>query len=228
MCPKIRGQDTSGNLATNVPAENHGTSRTMSTSSKQGTKPRSAPRPKHGHRWRPLQNLQMNQNSWKIPEHMLSKKDLSSGELATLRKSRNPTPVITVNGEVQMNEKHRYTFTILISFVTVQLLVLDDTPAVLSSGKLCEKHGYTYEWASGKKPHLTKNGKRIVCKTENFVSVVAPGLSSSSSASSFSTSLPHDSSSTSPSPTRFRLDILCSVNKHARAVTKWTRACDTQ
>ena len=37
--------------------------------------------------------------------------------------------------------------------------IFEDTPAVLSSGKLCEEHGFNYEWASGQKPHLTKNGK---------------------------------------------------------------------
>ena len=34
------------------------------------------------------------------PMHMLSKKDVSSGELDTLRKSRNTTKVITDSGEM--------------------------------------------------------------------------------------------------------------------------------
>ena len=56
-----------------------------------------------------------------------------------------------------------------------------------------------------KKPHLIKNGIRIVCNTENFVPIVVPGLSSSSSTSS-STSRTrmrqesHSSSSSSSSP----------------------------
>ena len=33
--------------------------------------------------------------------HMLSKKDLSSDELDTLRRSRSPSTVVTANGEVQ-------------------------------------------------------------------------------------------------------------------------------
>ena len=37
--------------------------------------------------------------------HMLSKTDLSSGELETLRRSRNATTVVTANGEVQTNEE---------------------------------------------------------------------------------------------------------------------------
>ena len=38
--------------------------------------------------------------------------------------------------------------------------MLDDTPAVLSLGKLCEEHGHSHEWASGQKPHLTKEWER--------------------------------------------------------------------
>ena len=37
--------------------------------------------------------------------HMLNKKDLSSAEPETLQRSRNPTTVITANGEVQTNEE---------------------------------------------------------------------------------------------------------------------------
>ena len=62
--------------------------------------------------------------------------------------------------------------------------VLENTPAVLSLGKLFDENGYSYEWINGQKPHLIKNGIRIICNTENFVPIVVPGLSSSSSGSS--------------------------------------------
>ena len=68
-------------------------------------------------------------------------------------------------------------------FLTMK--VLEDTPAVLSLGKLCDEHGYSCEWINGQKPHLIKNGIRIQCNTENFVPIVVPGLSMS-----FSSSLP--------------------------------------
>ena len=71
-------------------------------------------------------------------------------------------------------------------FLTMK--VLEDTPAVLSLGKLCDEHGYSYEWITGQKPHLVKNGIRIMCNTENFVPIVVPGLSTSSSSGSSSTS----------------------------------------
>ena len=65
--------------------------------------------------------------------HMLSEKDLSSDELETLRRSRNPTVVVTANGGVQTNEEAQVYVHDLGLFVTVQLL--EDTPAVLSLGK---------------------------------------------------------------------------------------------
>ena len=46
--------------------------------------------------------------------------------------------------------------------------VLEDTPAVLSPGKLCDEHGYSYEWINGQKPHLIKNGIRIQCNTQKL------------------------------------------------------------
>ena len=72
-------------------------------------------------------------------------------------------------------------------FLTMK--VLDDAPAVLSLGKLCDEHGYPCQWINGQKPHLIINGIRIQCNTENFVPIVVPGLSASSS-SSLSTSTP--------------------------------------
>ena len=61
--------------------------------------------------------------------------------------------------------------------------VLEHTPAVLSLGKLCYEHGFSNEWFNGQKPHLKQNGFRMQCNTENFVPIVVPGLSNSSSGS---------------------------------------------
>ena len=41
--------------------------------------------------------------------------------------------------------------------VFLTMKVLEDTPAVLSLGKLCDEHGYSYEWINCQKPHLIKN-----------------------------------------------------------------------
>ena len=64
--------------------------------------------------------------------------------------------------------------------IFLTLKVLENTPAVLSLGKLCDENGYSNEWINGQKTTSHKNGIRIQCNTENFVPIVVPGLSSSS------------------------------------------------
>ena len=117
--------------------------------------------------------------------HMISKKDLNSAELETVTTSRSPMTVITANGEMQTNEEATVLVRELDIFLTMKLL--EDTPAVLSLGKLCDEHGYSNEWINGQKPHPIKNCIRIQCNTEIFVPVVVPGLSTTSSSSSIST-----------------------------------------
>ena len=70
----------------------------------------------------------------------------------TLTKSCNPTIVITANGEVQTHEKAILYVKELDLFLTMK--VLENTPAILSLGKLCDENGYSYEWINDQKPHL--------------------------------------------------------------------------
>ena len=96
--------------------------------------------------------------------HMVSKKDHDYAELETMRTSMSletmrtsmsPTTVMTANGEVQTNEEA--TVCVLQLGLFVKVVLLEETPAVLSMEKLCEDHGYTYHWTSGQKTHLIKN-----------------------------------------------------------------------
>ena len=119
--------------------------------------------------------------------HMISKKDLNDAEMDTLTKSCSPTIVITANGEVQTHEEATVYFKEFDTFLKMK--VIEDTPGVLSLGKLCDENGYSYEWINGQKPHLSKNGIRTPCNTENFVRVVVPGLSMSSSSGSHPSTL---------------------------------------
>ena len=86
--------------------------------------------------------------------HMISKKDLSDAEMDTLTKSCSPTIVTTANGEVQTHEGAIVYVKELDIFLTMK--VLENTPAVLSLGKLCDENGYSYEWINGQKPHLIR------------------------------------------------------------------------
>ena len=131
---------------------------------------------------------------------IISKKDLSEAEMDTLTKSCSRTIVIAANGEVQTHEEATVYVKELDIFLTMK--VLENTPAVLSLGKLCDEKGSSYEWINGQKQHLIENRIRIPCNTENFVPIVVPGLSSSSSGSSSTSRTPsrqesHCSSSSS-------------------------------
>ena len=159
------------------------------TSSKKKTRLHSSPPRKNGYS-RLRQQKEPEERKFVVDSrasmHMVSKKDLNSVELETMRKSRSPTTVMTANAEVQTREEATVYGKQLDFFVKVMLL--EETPAVLPLGKLCENHGYAYHWTSGQKPHLIRNCKRIYCNMSNCVPFVVPGLSASSS-------------STTPSPT---------------------------
>ena len=84
--------------------------------------------------------------------HMISKEDLNSAEMDTLTKSCSPTTVITANGEMQTHEEATVHVKELDIFLTMK--VLEGMPAVLLLGKLCDEHGYAYEWITGQTTHL--------------------------------------------------------------------------
>ena len=165
----------------------------------------------------PASNLKLEEREFVVDSgasmHMISKKDLSNAEMDTLTKSCSPTKVITANGEVQTQEEAIVYVKELGILLTMK--VLENTPAVLSLGKLCDENGYSYEWINHQKPHLIKDGIQIICNTENFVPSVVPGLSSSSSGSSSTSKTPSRqerhhptcSSSSSFSPTVSEIQI---------------------
>ena len=105
--------------------------------------------------------------------HMLSRKDLNSAELETIRASQNATTDFTASGEVQPNEEATLYVHDLELFVTLQ--ILDDTPAVPSLGKLCEEHGCTHEWASGQKHIFSKSDRqynatwKMTCRSLSWI-----------------------------------------------------------
>ena len=88
---------------------------------------------------------------------------------------------MTANGEVQTREEATVYVKELDLFVTV--MILEDTPAVLSLGKLCEDHGYTYHWTSGQKPHLTPKWQKNQAQYSELRTIRCLSTSSSTSSS---------------------------------------------
>ena len=90
--------------------------------------------------------------------HMISKKDLSDAEMDTLTKSCSPTIVMTANGEVQTHEEATVYVNDVEKFLTMKVFE-DTTEEVSSQGKLCDEHGYSYEWINGQK--TTSHSKTV-------------------------------------------------------------------
>ena len=76
--------------------------------------------------------------------HMVSKRDLNSCELETMRTSRSPTTVMTANGEVQTREDATENVKELDLFVTVTFLDLSGGSArimgFLTAGPVVKNH----------------------------------------------------------------------------------------
>ena len=138
----------------------------------------------------------------------------------SLAKSCSPTIVITANGEVQGEVQTQEEATVYVKELDIflTLKVLENTPAVLSLGKLCDEDGYSCEWINGQKPHLTKNGIRIQFYTENIVPIVVPGLSTSSSSGS------HLSDSMTPS----RRESHCSTSSSSSSSSPTATSSDNE
>ena len=49
------------------------------------------------------------------------------------------------------------------------MYLTEDTPTVLSLGKLCEEIGYDYHWTSGQKQHFIKNSERCTIHCPWFI-----------------------------------------------------------
>ena len=174
---------------TDVPEARHGTFPKTYTSSKRKTKL---------HLYFPAEECVLPAASTKELEerefvvdlgasmHMVSKEDLNSAELETMRTTKSPTTVMTANGEVQTREKGTAHVKQLDLFVKVMLV--EETPTVLYLVKLCEDHGFSHHWTSGQKLILTKKGNKIDCNISNYVPFVVPGFSTSSSATPTPTS----------------------------------------
>ena len=108
--------------------------------------------------------------------HMLSKKDLSSDEMDTLRRSRNPATVVTANGRSAKKKKtrrHKCMFTISICSSQCNCsMKRRQFHRLVSFVQNTDVH------ASGQTgtPLLTKNGQTITLKMDNFVPLVVTGL----------------------------------------------------
>ena len=111
---------------------------------------------------------------------MAGKSDLTPEEAHTMPASKTLCEILTARGTVfTCGEATVHFVKTWDMSVTVQLL--EDSPAVLSSGRLCVENGYTYETQVSLLIKNQKIGKRIKCQVENHGPLVVPGVLSTKS-----------------------------------------------
>ena len=115
--------------------------------------------------------------------HMVSRKDLNSAELETVRISESPTTVMTGQRR-SANKRRGNSVCQRIGFIRDSNASRRYTGSSLTRKTLRRSH-----WTIGQKPQLIKNGRRTECNTAKYVPFVVPCLSTSSSSSSSPTCL---------------------------------------
>ena len=81
----------------------------------------------------------------------VGKNDWTPEDADTFPASKTLCEILTARGTVLTSGEATVRFEDLDMFVTVQLL--EDSPPVLSSGRLCVENGHTYEWNPGESSH---------------------------------------------------------------------------
>jgi hypothetical protein len=105
--------------------------------------------------------------------HLISAKYLTKAEKKSLRKLPKPMPFGTANGET-IGEQSAKVYVQMLQ-ITVDAIVLDNCPPLLSLGTLCKYDGYSFKWPSGEEPYLRKGrGPLIRCSVTNEVPCVFP------------------------------------------------------
>ena len=128
------------------------------------------------------------------------KKDLRSDELDTLRRSRNPPVILTVNGEVHKRGSR--------SVRSLSWSLRDSASTRLNACcfyrlELCEDHGYSCEWVSGQKTKGDQRGEDdFYAKRTTSHLLLFQEFSTSSGCNSSSTSTSQHLSWTSPAQER--------------------------
>ena len=93
--------------------------------------------------------------------HLMQFGDLTPSEYKTMRKMEVSILLETANGEIESEYETEIWVHELKMFVTAVLL--DDTPAVLSLGKLVEQNGFDYIWKTRTVPFLQKGTLKVFC-----------------------------------------------------------------
>ena len=91
-----------------------------------------------------------------------------------LDRLRVPFGMSTAGGRTRCDHKINIAFPSLTDDALVAH-VLDDTPPVVSVGRLCMKYNYAFYWPRGEKPYFVRpSGQRITLEVSDFIPYISP------------------------------------------------------
>ena len=99
--------------------------------------------------------------------HIVSIENLTPPEKESIRPIAEPFAVETANGAVTIESEVDIYVRELDVHITAHLL--QDTPTLLSLGKLVKEHGFFYIWKPGQAPYLQKGDFKITCWPQHDV-----------------------------------------------------------
>jgi hypothetical protein len=105
--------------------------------------------------------------------HLISREELSKKEAAQIRRMKKPIHLRSANGLTTATHDVELSL-IELGNEKVVALVLEDTPSVLSLGKLCSENGYDYVWKNDDEPYLQKGSLKVKCRLINNVPIIIP------------------------------------------------------
>ena len=104
--------------------------------------------------------------------HIVDFSELSKDEQLTVKELPEPITLKTANG---YNEATHYAIVYVKELgMSVKAILLEDSPAILSLGRLCRKDGFEFRWPQGEpgpsnEPHLIKDGHTYNLFSDNDV-----------------------------------------------------------
>ena len=106
---------------------------------------------------------------------MIGDKALTSEERQTKRPTAHEYQIVTANGTIYCDME------CLIEVIELNIKVWavitgDDSPPIVSLGRLCMEKGYTYVWEANHVPVLTKGSFAYECRAVNFVPMIKLGM----------------------------------------------------
>ena len=104
--------------------------------------------------------------------HIISKHALTKEELRTVRKLREQVMLQTANGMIIAS--HEAKVHVVELDLSLWAIILKDSPCLISMGKLCREHGFTFMQVGANPPFLQKGRLKVECQTHFDVPLINP------------------------------------------------------